>query len=42
MLQCGQGRYGGCRAQRIRPQDEQRGVYSDNACIRAIMQFDEQ
>ena len=38
-MQCGQGRCGGCKAQRTRPQDEQRGVYSDNLCIRATMVY---
>src|SRR6266403_1905684 len=39
VVQCGQGRCGNCRAQRTRPQDEQRGVCSDNACIRATMVY---
>ncbi len=38
-MQCGQGRCGNCRAQRTRPQDEQRGVCSDDACIRATMVY---
>jgi len=39
VVQCGQGRCGGCKAQRTRPQDEQRGVFSDNLCIRATMEY---
>jgi hypothetical protein len=41
--QCGQRQYGGCRAQRTkpmtRPHDEQMGVYSDFACLRATMGY---
>ena len=32
VAQWGQGRCGGCRAQRTMPQDEQMGAYSDKAC----------
>jgi len=34
VVQRGQGRCGGCKAQ-----DEQWGVYSDNPCIRATMVY---